>query len=470
MNRLSFLGADRQVTGSRYRLETEGCSVLIDCGQFQERPYLDRNWEPFGFVPGSLAAVLLTHAHLDHCGLLPRLVKDGFRGPILATAATADLARIVLLDSAHIQEEDAAFKRKRHQKEGRQGPHPEIPLYTVAEAEAVFPLFRPAPYETDIAVAPGLEARFHDAGHILGSSMIGLRFRAGADGEERRTIIFSGDIGQWNRPLVRDPALLDQADYLVMESTYGDREHEDAGRPAELLARVINETVARGGNVVIPVFAVERAQELLFELGRLIREKRIPRLLTILDSPMAVEVTELFDRYRGLFDEEAQVLYSAGQSPFQFPGLKLFRTVEESKTVNSIRGSCLILAGSGMAVGGRIKHHLMANIGRPESTILFVGYQARHTLGRQILDGAPEVRINGRLFKVRAHLQQIHGFSSHAGQSDLLRWLGAFRRPPRKLFLTHGEAAAAEALAARIRRERGWTVEIPVYGEAAVLD
>ncbi len=412
----------------------------------------------------------MTHAHLDHCGLLPRLVKDGFHGPIIATAPTADLARIVLLDSAHIQEEDASFKKKRHLKEGRQGPHPEIPLYTVAEAGAVFPLFRPVPYETDVPLAPGFRARFHDAGHILGSAMIELGYRGGAGGGEARSVVFSGDIGQRDRPLVRDPSIVERADFVVLESTYGDREHDDPGDSIEILVRIINETIDRGGNVVIPVFAVERAQELLFELGRLIRDRRIPRLLTILDSPMAIEVTELFDRYRGDLDEEAQALYKAGHSPFQFAGLKLFRTSEESKTVNRIRGSCLILAGSGMAAGGRIKHHLMANIERPESTVLFVGYQARHTLGRQILEGAPEVRINGRMFRVRARVAQIHGFSGHAGQNDLIRWLGTFRTPPRRLFLTHGEAEASAALAERVRRELGWTVEIPDYGDAPDLD
>jgi metallo-beta-lactamase family protein len=469
MTRLHFFGADRQVTGSRYLLEAGGRRLLIDCGLFQERLFLDRNWETFPFPPAGLDACLLTHAHLDHCGLLPRLVKAGFGGPIMATAATADLARIVLLDSAHIQEEDAAFKKKRHQREGRRGPHPEIPLYTVAEAEAVFPLFRPVEYGTDIPFGDGLTARFHDAGHILGSSMIELLWTGAATGEER-TLIFSGDIGQRNKPLVRDPEVFERADDIVLESTYGDREHGDAGSVDEILARVINETVERGGNVVVPVFAVERAQELLYALGRLVRDKRIPRLLTILDSPMAVEVTELFDRYRGELDEDAQSLYRTGRSPFSFPGLKLFRTSEESKTINRIRGSCLILAGSGMATGGRIKHHLMANIERPESTILFVGYQSRQTLGRQILEGAPEVRINGQKFRVRAQIRQIQGLSGHAAKSDLLRWLGAFRMPPRRLFVTHGEAESALALAEAVRREWGWTVIVPAYGDTVDLD
>jgi len=465
--RLQFWGADRQITGSRHLLEAAGRRLLIDCGMFQERLFLDRNWEPFPLPPAEIDACLLTHAHLDHCGLLPRLVGDGFRGPILATPATADLARIVLLDSAHILEEDASFKRKRHQREGRRGPHPEIPLYTVADAEEVFPRFRTVAYRAEAGLGAGLSARFQDAGHILGSAMIEVRI---VDGDARRTVVFSGDIGQWNKPLVHDPTTFPRADYIIMESTYAGREHEDEGTVDDILARVVNETSAAGGNVVIPVFAVERAQEILFHLSRLVADRRIPRILTVLDSPMAVEVTALFDRYRGELDEDARALFQEGRSPFNFPGLKLFRTPEESKTINSIRGSCIIMAGSGMATGGRIKHHLIYNIERPESTILFVGYQAGHTLGRQILDGQPEVRINGRRLLVKARVVRIQGLSGHAAQSDLLRWLHAFEAPPRRLFLIHGEAEPALDLAGRIERDLGWPVSVPEYQSAYVLD
>jgi metallo-beta-lactamase family protein len=461
--RLTFLGANRQVTGSSTLLETDGLRLLVDCGLYQERPFLDRNWEAFPVPPADLDACLLTHAHLDHCGRLPCLVRQGFAGPIRSTAATADVARIVLLDAAHIQEEDAAFKRKRHAREGRKGPHPEIPLYTVAEARAALPLFAPSDYDAPVALGGSTTAVFRDAGHILGSSMIEVR---SGQGREGRSIVFSGDIGQPDKPLVRDPSRFEEADAVVMESTYGDRDHHDPAAVEEELARIVNETAARGGNLVIPVFAVERAQEVLYVLGRLLAAKRIPRLLTILDSPMAVEVTGLFGRHRAILDEEARALFRSGQNPLSFPGLKLFRTVEESKTVNAIRGSCIILAGSGMATAGRIKHHLLANIERPESTVLFVGYQSRGTLGRLIVEGRPQVRIYGRMLSVQARIERIDGFSGHAGRRDLLDWLRSFRHPPRRLFIVHGEDEAAEALAAGIRRDRGWDPIIPNFGEA----
>lgn len=465
--RLTFLGADKQVTGSSTLLETEGLRLLVDCGLYQERAYLDRNWEPFPVPAAGLDACLLTHAHLDHCGRLPRLVKEGFAGPIVATGATADVARVVLLDAAHIQEEDASFKRKRHAREGRSGPHPEIPLYTVDEARKTFPLFAPAAYEKPVDLGGATRAVFCDAGHILGSSMIEIR---SGEGIGRRTIVFSGDIGQWNKPLVRDPSLFEEADAVVMESTYGDRDHDDPASVEDLLTRIVRETVARGGNLVIPVFAVERAQEVLYVLGRLLAAKRIPRLLTILDSPMAVEITGLFGRHRAILDEEARALYRSGRAPFEFPGLKLFRTVEESKTINAIRGSSIILAGSGMATAGRIKHHLLANIERPESTLLFVGYQARGTLGRLITEGRPEVRINGRTVAVKSRVERIQGFSGHADRGDLLRWLGSFRKPPRRLFLIHGEEEAAASLAGLIRERLGWDSLVPGYGESFEMD
>jgi len=465
--KIQFLGADRQVTGSRYLLEAAGLRMLIDCGLFQERPYLERNWDPFPVPPASIDSLLLTHAHADHCGLIPRLVKQGFHKKILATAATIDLAKIVLLDAAHLQEEDAAFKKKRHEREGRRGPHPEIPLYTTREAEQAFPLFQEVPYETPVRFNDQTTVRYHDAGHILGSSMLEIEI---AENGKKRSIIFSGDIGQWNKPLVRDPSIFESADFIVMETTYGDRNHEDLGEIEDLLARVINDTVERGGNIVIPIFAVERAQEMMFFLGKLARESRIPRLLVFLDSPMAVEVTKVFARYQASLDEEVREIYQSGQQPFDFPGLKLLTTVEESKAINRIRGSCIIMAGSGMCTGGRIKHHLMHNIERPESTILFVGYQARQTLGRQILDRSPRVRINGAMFQVKVRISQIEGFSGHAGKDDLLRWLDAFKTPPRRLFLTHGEEEVSLSLARLLQgRDRGWSVTVPKYQETHEL-
>jgi metallo-beta-lactamase family protein len=433
---------------------------------YQERPFLERNWQPFPIPPAAVGNVLLTHAHLDHCGFLPRFVRDGFAGRIFATPATIELTRIVLIDSAHIQEEDAAFKKKRHIKEGRKGPYPEVPLYTVEDAKASFERFEPVEYLEPVRLNGALTARFHDAGHILGSAMITLDLR---EKGERRAILFSGDIGQWAKPIVRDPSVFTAADYVVMESTYADRDHEDPGPIEDLLASVLSQASLRGGNVLIPVFALERAQEILFYIARLVRDGRIRRVPVFLDSPMAIEATEVFVRYPELLDPEAREFLSAsGSRPFDFPGLRFSRTVEESKAINAYKGPCIILAGSGMCNAGRIKHHLVHNIERPECVVLIVGYQAAGTLGRQIVDGQKNVRIHGRTLEVKARIAQIHGFSGHAGRSGLLRWLGTFEKRPRRLFLTHGEEAAALKMAEELRGQ-GWTVDVPEYLDSFVL-
>ncbi|MDP2952610.1 MAG: MBL fold metallo-hydrolase, partial [Chloroflexota bacterium] len=361
--KLTFLGAAQCVTGSRYLVEADRVRFLVDCGLYQERELRGRNWEPFPIPPRSLDAVLLTHAHLDHCGLLPKLVREGFRGPIYCTAATAEIAEITLLDSAEIQEEDAAFKRKRHKLEGRKGLYPEVPLYTVADAKASFPRLRPTRYGKAIEIGKGVEATFHDAGHVLGSSMIEVRARQkGAE----RTLLFSGDIGRWGKPILRDPTLFEEADYALVESTYGDRLLEPTANVADELAEVINSTAKQGGNIIIPSFALERSQEILYYLSRLLREGRIPHLMVFVDSPMAVSVTEVFEHYPDLCDEETRQLLRANKSPFDFPGLHLVKTAEESKAINHLKGTVIIMAGSGMCTGGRIKHHLVANISRPE--------------------------------------------------------------------------------------------------------
>jgi metallo-beta-lactamase family protein len=464
---IHFLGADRQVTASRHALDAAGSVNLVDCGLYQERPYLDRNWDVFPIPPEAVETILLTHAHLDHCGFIPRFVRDGFAGRVLATAATIDLARIVLVDAAHIQEEDAAFKKKRHAKEGRTGPHPEVPLYTVEDARASFARFDPVEYLEPVRLKEGLTARFHDAGHILGSAMISIDAR---EGGLRRSILFSGDIGQWNKPIVHDPSHFAAADYVVMESTYADRDHADPGPIEDLLAAVLSETAARGGNVLIPVFALERAQELLYYIARLVRDGRIRRVPVFLDSPMAIEATEVFARYPELLDPEARAFLTGSDSKlFDFPGLRFSRTVEESKSINDYKGPCVILAGSGMCNAGRIKHHLGQNIERPECTVLFVGYQAVGTLGRQIVDGRKQVRIHGRTLEVGARIARIHGFSGHADRSGLLRWLDGFEKAPRRLFLTHGEENGALDLAEEIRK-RGWTVAVPEYLDSYTLD
>jgi metallo-beta-lactamase family protein len=467
MMKLAFLGAARQVTGSSYYFESGGMRILVDCGLYQERTYLGRNWDPFPVRPEDLDVLLLTHAHLDHCGLIPRIVRDGFCGTILTTSATADLMSIALMDSAAIQEEDAAFKRRRHEKERRAVDHPVVPLYATEDVQATMPLVEEVEYDKPVALSSAVSVRFRDAGHILGSAMIEVTDRSGT---EPRTIVFSGDIGQWDMPFVRDPSLFDGADYVVMESTYGDRDHEDPGRIGDLLARIIRETAAAGGNVVIPTFAIERAQDLMYHLSRLVYDKAIPALPVYLDSPMAREVTQAFERHSEFLDEESKRLFASGRNPFRFPGLTIVRTAEESKAVNAARGPAVIMAGSGMATGGRIKHHLAQNISRPESTIVFVGYQARETLGRQILEGAPEIRVLGRTLPVRARVTKINGFSAHADRKGLDRWLDGFKRTPRRLFVTHGDADVAAKFAERVRQERSWTVELPEYREIWDLD
>jgi metallo-beta-lactamase family protein len=465
--KIQFLGAQRQVTGSRYFLEAQGLRLLVDCGMYQERAFLPRNWEPSLIPVDKIDYILLTHAHLDHCGLIPKLVREGFKGTILATTATVDLAEIVLKDSAHVQAEDILFKQKRHAREGRVGPYPLVPLYGPEDVEKAIKLFRPAAYDELVKLSDGVSVTFHDAGHILGSAMIELSI--GHDGDAR-TVIFSGDIGEWDRPIIRDPSVFDHADYIVMESTYGDRDHEDVDKVEEQLCSVINETVRKGGNIVIPTFAIERAQELLYHFARLIRGNQIPHLMIFLDSPMAVDVTEVFRRHRECMDEETLQLLDADRPSDRFAGLKLVRETSESKAINLIKGSCIIMAGSGMCNAGRIKHHLANNVARRESTILFVGYQAIGTLGRQLLDGMKKVRIHGVEHRVRARVTQIQGLSGHAGRSSLLKWVDHFSSAPRRLFITHGEEDAAMQLAEMIRTRRGWNVEVPHYRDECELD
>lgn len=465
--KLSFLGAAQNVTGSRYMVETNGQRLLVDCGLYQERDLRGRNWDPFPIPPKSIDAVLLTHAHLDHCGLLPKLVREGFAGKIYCTDATSEIAQIVLMDSAHLQEEDAEYKRKRHEQEGRKGPYPEVPLYTTEDAEAVTPLFSPVKYEQPVQLGDGLEAIYHDAGHILGASTILLQIKQNGDG---RKISFSGDVGRWDKPILQDPILVDQADYVVVESTYGDRLHDDEASVNGDLAKVINETRKAGGNIVIPSFAVERAQEVLYHLNELSMDNLIPHLPVFIDSPMAISVTEVFEHHPELFDEEMMKLILRRKSPFDLPRLKMTRTIDESKAINDVEGTAIIIAGSGMCTGGRIKHHLVHNISRPESAILFVGYQAVGTLGRQIVDGAKEVRILGQMHRVRARITQIHGFSGHADRDELVRWLSGLKKSPRHVFVTHGEPEAAASFSKFLHEKTGWETSVPSYEDTVTLN
>ncbi len=465
---LGFLGAARNVTGSSYHVRHKGRNWLIDCGLYQERKFRDRNWNAFPIKPETIDAVLLTHAHVDHCGLLPRLVSQGFSGPIYCTEATSEIARIILMDAAKLQEEDARFKKMRHEREGRKSKYPEVPLYTVADAEACCRLLEPVPFNETVALDDDNSVTFIPAGHILGAAAIRLTL----GGAKRRQIVFSGDVGRSNNPLLPAPEPIGPADIVVMESTYGDRKHHPESTVADALEGVIRRTWEAGGNLVIPTFAVERAQELMYHMNELLRADRIPHLMVFVDSPMAVAVTDVFAKRLDLLRPKPAADYRAGRSPFEFLGLNLVRTVDESKAINHIRGTIAIMAGSGMCTGGRVKHHLVANIGRPESAIVFVGYQAEGTLGRHIVDGAEEVRILGQNHVVQASVEQIHGFSAHADADELLDWLGSVEGEPQRVFITHGEKNAAAAMVDRVRERLGEKTEVmaPEYQEDIVLD
>lgn len=465
--KLQFLGATQNVTGSRYFLEANGKRLLVDCGLYQERQFVERNWDPFPVPPGSIDAVLLTHAHLDHCGLLPKLVKDGFSGRIYCTAATAEIVKIILLDAAKIQQEDAEYKRKRHKKEGRSGTFPEVPLYTIEDVKACLPYFSPVEYEQTVEIGNGIRLDFYDAGHILGSSMIYIKING--DGEER-TVLFSGDIGKPDRPIIRNPTYFDKADYVLMESTYGDRLHEDTADIKNIMAEVVNSTKKAGGNIIVPSFALERSQEVLYYLNELLLKDMIPHIMVFLDSPMAMNVTEIFNHHPELFDRGMLELFNNHNSPFSLPGLKMVKTTEESKAINNIKGTVMVIAGSGMCTGGRIKYHLVNNISRPESTIMFVGYQAADTLGRQIVDGAKDVRILGRMYEVKARIVRLHGFSAHADRKELLGWITSLKKPPRRIFAVHGEPQSTGNFAAYLREKTGWDVVIPSYKDTVILD
>lgn len=459
---LSFFGAAQNVTGSQYLLQANGKNILIDCGLYQEHDLKERNWEDFKFPVESLDAVVLTHAHLDHCGRLPRLVAAGFQGPIYCTRATADIAQIVLQDCAKINEEDAEFKRKRHEKEGRQGPYPEIPLYTLEEANAVPPLFKPCNFNETLTLGEGLTLEFVCVAHILGAAF--LRFTI-TQKDQKRILLFSGDVGRKDMPILEDPSPIGEADYVIVESTYGDRLHGPQANIPNELADIINDTVARRGNLIIPSFAIERTQELIYFLAQLVHENKIPHLRTFIDSPMAVKVSDVFKRHPYLFDQDTVEL----SRKIRLPGLTMVRTKSDSKTINHINGTAIIIAGAGMCTGGRIKHHLVHHIGNRANTILFVGYQAENTLGRDILDGHKHVRIFGEETAVKAKIAKITGFSAHADKQELCDWLETNQTKPRHVFVTHGEVRAAHAFARLLKQKYGWVATVPKYETVATL-
>jgi metallo-beta-lactamase family protein len=462
--KLSFHGADRGVTGSCHLVECAGHRILIDCGLYQGgRELEEENAEPFGFDPAQINFVLLTHAHLDHCGRLPLLAKRGFHGEIVTTAATRELSRLVMQDAARLQEEEA---RHREHKSGHHGKHAQLvnPLYSILDAFTVLDFFgRTAVYRQPVELAPGIRATFLDAGHILGSASIYLELE---EQGRRRSVLFSGDLGNVGRPLLRDPVTPAQADVVVMETTYGDRLHKPFAPSVEEFYEAVTDTFRRGGNVIIPTFAMERAQEILYFLREGVEQGRLPRSTQVfLDSPMAISATEIFERHPECYEPETAELFREGKDPFDLPGLHFTRETAESIAINSVNGGAIVMAGSGMCTGGRIRHHLRHNLGRANCSVIFVGYAATGTLARHLIDGAKEVRIYGEEIPVHARIYTINGFSAHADQAELLAWHGQIGGPERT-FLVHGEEQTMSHFASLLK---GAQVEMPALGETFEL-
>jgi metallo-beta-lactamase family protein len=460
--KISFHGADRGVTGSCHMIECAGSRILIDCGMYQGGRELDEeNANNFGFEPEDIDFLLLTHAHLDHCGRIPLLTKRGFNGEIITTAASRELARLVMLDAASLQEEEARYQAR---KKKRHGNHVKPPLYTVLDALNSTELFgRTAIYNQAMELAPGVRATFFDAGHILGSASIFLELE---EHGQRRTVLFSGDLGNTGRPLLRDPVTPDHTDIVVMETTYGDRQHKALEPSVEELYDAINDTFQRGGNVIIPTFALERAQEVLYYLRDGLKQKHLPGSLQVfLDSPMAISATTIFRHHPECYEADIAKLFHEGHDPFDLPGLHFTRETAESIALNRLSSGAVILAGSGMCTGGRVRHHLRHNLWRRESSVVFVGYAAIGTLGRQIIDGAKLVRIYGEQIKVRAKVYTINGFSAHADQAELLDWHKQLGNPART-FLVHGEEDSMSRFASLLHNTQ---VEMPERGQSFTL-
>jgi metallo-beta-lactamase family protein len=463
MSKISFLGAAGNVTGSRFLLQTQEKKLLIDCGLFQGlKEYRLRNWEAFPVAPSTIDTVLLTHAHIDHSGYIPRLCRQGFGGSIHCTHATQDLCSIMLRDSAHLQEEDARWANKK----GFSKHAPALPLYTTEDAEKALTHFTPHYYGEDIFLTDSLRIKFKNAGHILGSSFIDVKTTYQ---KKVRRIIFSGDLGRPSRPILWDPVQVYEVDYLVLESTYGNRLHGEQPSEQEL-ARVINESMQRGGVLVIPSFAVGRTQELLFFIRELEEQKKIPSVPVYVDSPMAVNATEIFKKRVGDYDLDARILELNGKHIFETGKVQFLKDAEQSKALHNIQGRAIIISASGMAEGGRILHHLEHRLPHQNNTVLFIGFQAEGTRGRAIMEGKPLVKIHGLEIPVRARIETISGFSAHADYNETLAWLMGFNRPPIKTFIVHGEAEASASLAEKIKARLGWNVVIPKLGESFDLE
>ena len=463
MTSIAFWGGVGTVTGSKYLVESGNARVLIDCGLFQGLKELrERNWQEPPFDPRSLNAVLITHAHIDHTGYLPRLVRQGFHGPVYCSRGTAELLKILLPDSGRLQEEDADFRNRHHLTKHK----PALPLYTEKDAYAALELVKPVANTGDsFEVAPRIRAGFRVAGHILGSSLVLLELdHAGADGQGRR-VLFSGDLGHYDQPIIRDPVAPPPCDYLLVESTYGDRLH-DPEDPKIALARIINDAAQRAAPVLIPAFAVGRTQEIVYLIRELEDEKAIPVLPVTVDSPMAAAATAAYARRTEEHDEDYASILKQQKHPLRTHSMTTASSRQESKKLNDAQGARVIISASGMMTGGRVLHHALRLVPNPDATIIFVGFQAAGTTGRRILDGEPEVKVLGQWLPVRCRVAKIGGFSAHADYGEVLQWLdGMESGVPNRTFLTHGEPEAATAMAGHIKERFGWNVHVPQYGE-----
>ena len=461
---VTCLGAARTVTGSCYLLEHETVSLMVDCGMFQGGKDIEkRNFARGKYLPQGLKYILLTHAHMDHSGLIPRMVKEGFKGKIICTKATFELCRIMLRDSAHIQEMEAEWQSR---KNLRSGQKPVEPLYTMEEAERSLTLFQPVDPGECLKIGPDIEVCFHLAGHILGASILEIRYQ---DKGAAHKVIFSGDMGRKEALIVADPENIEEADFLFVESTYGDRQHKTIEESRAELISAIQEGIKNGEKIIIPAFAIERTQEILYMLHEFRKNNKIPSIPVYVDSPLAIAATEIFRKYPEYFDEEMAKLVAQGENPLDLPELIFTRTAEESMAINRHKGPAIIIAASGMCDAGRIKHHLKHNLWRPGAQIVITGFQAQGTLGRAIVDGVKKVRILQEEVIVRAKVHTIGGFSAHADQKDLLAWISHFKNPKLQVFVIHGEESASLALAEIIRNTFHFQVQVPQWLETLSL-
>jgi metallo-beta-lactamase family protein len=466
MIRVTCFGAAGTVTGSNYLIEaSSGAKVLVDCGLFQGGKQIERhNWEAWGYDPSEIKNLILTHAHVDHSGRIPKLVKDGFRGRIITSPPTAELCEVMLLDSAHVQEMEAEWQTRKSRRLGKKDIKP---LYTTADAEESLHYLAPMELDQDIAVEPGFKARLREAGHILGSAVAELWVE---DQGRETKIVFSGDLGRHDQPILKEPCEIIEADYLFIESTYGNRLHRSFEESKTELLEAIRHAVSHSEKVIIPAFALERTQEVLYLLGEFSRSGQLPDIPVYLDSPLAIKATKIFHKNKKFYDDACRIIVEQGFDPFAMPNLKLTPSVEESVKINRQPGSAIIISANGMCTAGRIKHHLKHNIWRPGASIIIVGFQAEGTTGRQIVDGAKTITIFGEKIAVKAKVYTIGGFSAHADQADLLAWVSHFASTSRpRCFVIHGEPSASEALATAIRQRFGLAVYVPHLREALTL-